>query len=154
MLPEEDKEKIEAALMRMESREVARRTKEREGDALKEWKKVEEKKREGGKKEFYLKKCELAVLRWRRGESMLIFRGFAISSGPKGGVAQSQVRHAVQGQEAAAQGGREEEEEDGPVGQEAHAGEASRRRLSAMQSRRLSSRVTPPREGRAATEQD
>lgn len=58
MLDEEEKERIEGALVRMESREVSRRTKEREGDALKAWKKEEEKKREGGKKEFYLKKGE------------------------------------------------------------------------------------------------
>lgn len=56
VLPQEEKDKIEAALTRMESREVARRTKEREGDALKDWKKAEEKKRGDGKKEFYLKK--------------------------------------------------------------------------------------------------
>ena len=58
MLPEEEKEKIEAALVRMQSREVARKTKEREGDALRDWKKEEEKKVEGGKKKFYLKKSE------------------------------------------------------------------------------------------------
>ena len=56
VLPEEEKEKIEAALTRMESREVSRRTKERESDALTAWKKEEAKKRGDGKKEFYLKK--------------------------------------------------------------------------------------------------
>ena len=55
-LPEEEKEKIEAALVRAQSREVVRRTKEREGEALREWKRDEEKKVEGGKKKFYLKK--------------------------------------------------------------------------------------------------
>lgn len=38
---------------------MSRRTKEREGDAMVKWKKEESKKREDGKKEFYLKKGEL-----------------------------------------------------------------------------------------------
>ena len=61
VLPEEEKEKIEAALTRMESREVSRRTKEREGDALRAWKKEEAQKRGDGKKEFYLKKGSFCV---------------------------------------------------------------------------------------------
>ena len=56
VLPEEEKEKIENALNRMQSRQVMKRTKERESDALRDWKKEEEKKRGEGKKEFYLKK--------------------------------------------------------------------------------------------------
>ena len=69
ILPEEDKEEIEAALRRMESKELARKNKEREARALKEWKKEEEKKRGEGKKEFFLKKGELRrveVGKWRR----------------------------------------------------------------------------------------
>ena len=61
MLPQEDKDKLEAALMRMESREVARRTKEREGKAIKAWKGEERKKRDEGKREWHLKKGELSV---------------------------------------------------------------------------------------------
>ncbi len=56
ILPEEDKEEIEAALRRMESKELARKNKEREARALKDWKKEEHQKRGEGKKEFYLKK--------------------------------------------------------------------------------------------------
>lgn len=58
VLPEEEKEAIENALTKMESKEVSRRTKDREGAAMREWKKEENKKRESGKKEFYLKKSE------------------------------------------------------------------------------------------------
>jgi len=62
ILPDEDKEEIEAALRRMESKELARKNKEREGKALKEWKKEENQKRSEGKKEFYLKAGEWAVV--------------------------------------------------------------------------------------------
>ncbi|KAI5478141.1 hypothetical protein MNV49_005405 [Pseudohyphozyma bogoriensis] len=58
MLPSDEKERIEGALQRMESREVSRKTKEREGEAMRSWKKEEKQKREGGKKEFWLKKSE------------------------------------------------------------------------------------------------
>lgn len=63
ILPEEDKEEIEAALRRMESKELARKNKEREGRAMKEWKKEEERKRGEGKKEFFLKKGQ-SVVAW------------------------------------------------------------------------------------------
>lgn len=62
MLPEEEKERIEAALVRMETREVVRKKKALEGTALREWKREEEKKRGEGKKEFWLKKGRLGFL--------------------------------------------------------------------------------------------
>jgi hypothetical protein len=119
VLPDEEKEKIEAALTRMESREVSRKTKEREGEAMKKWKKDEAQKREGGKKEFYLKKCESLVLVARCHVDGLMT--WIVISGSKGGAAQGQVRCAVAGQEAVAQGGREEAADYGAEGQEAAA---------------------------------
>lgn len=53
---EEDAEKVEAALRRMESREVERTRRERDEGALRGWKKDERGKREEGKKGFWLKK--------------------------------------------------------------------------------------------------
>ncbi|BGP34489.1 rRNA bioproteinsis protein rrp36 [Rhodotorula toruloides] len=57
-LPQEEKDKIEEALKRMENREVTRRTKEREEEALQQWKKDEADKRREGKRAFYLKDTE------------------------------------------------------------------------------------------------
>ncbi|GAA6054353.1 hypothetical protein JCM3770_003331 [Rhodotorula araucariae] len=57
-LPEEEKERIEEALRRMENRDVTRRMKEREQEAMKSWKKEEQDKRAHGKKAFYLKESE------------------------------------------------------------------------------------------------
>lgn len=54
-LPQEEKDKIEEALKRMENREVTRRNKEREEEALQQWKKDEANKRKEGKRAFYLK---------------------------------------------------------------------------------------------------
>lgn len=137
-LPEEDKEKIEAALVRMESREVTRKNKERDEGALKGWKKEEAGKREAGKKEFYLKKCEcpffLSGAHDQRERALIVpviraspFRdGFPTCSGPEGDPPQGQVRHACGRQETPAQGGREAAEEDGPKRQEEHAGKAGR----------------------------
>jgi len=56
-LPQEEKDRIEEALKRMENREVTRRMKEREQEAIKSWKKEEQDKRAQGKKAFYLKEC-------------------------------------------------------------------------------------------------
>jgi len=56
-LPEEEKERIEEALRRMENRDVTRKMKEREQEAMKSWKKEEQDKRAQGKKAFYLKEC-------------------------------------------------------------------------------------------------
>ncbi|GAA5887921.1 hypothetical protein JCM5296_001497 [Sporobolomyces johnsonii] len=58
LLPQEEKDRIEEALKRMENREVSRRNKEREAEALRKWKKEEQEKRKDGKKEFYLKNAE------------------------------------------------------------------------------------------------
>ncbi|TNY20443.1 hypothetical protein DMC30DRAFT_416996 [Rhodotorula diobovata] len=57
-LPQEEKDRIEEALKRMENREVTRRMKEREQEAIKSWKKEEQDKRAQGKKAFYLKESE------------------------------------------------------------------------------------------------
>ncbi|KPV73873.1 uncharacterized protein RHOBADRAFT_45165 [Rhodotorula graminis WP1] len=57
-LPEEEKERIEEALRRMENRDVTRKMKEREQEAMKSWKKEEQDKRAQGKKAFYLKESE------------------------------------------------------------------------------------------------
>ncbi|GAA5946668.1 hypothetical protein JCM3765_000339 [Sporobolomyces pararoseus] len=57
-LPEEEKEKIEDSLRRMENRLVERKRKEREQAALKDWKKEEKEKRQQGKGAFYLKEAE------------------------------------------------------------------------------------------------
>jgi ribosomal RNA-processing protein 36 len=54
-VPEEEKEKIEDSLRRMENRLVERKRKEREQGAMKEWKKEEKEKRQQGKGAFYLK---------------------------------------------------------------------------------------------------
>ena len=56
VVPEEEAEKVEAALRRMESREVERTKRERDEKALRGWKKEEMGKRGEGKKEFWLKK--------------------------------------------------------------------------------------------------
>jgi len=122
LLPEEEKERIEAALTRMQSREVSRKTKEREGEALKKWKKEEEEKRKGGKKEFYLKKCAWSLLFFcvfELSAELIPFSLRRFNSRPKGGTPQGQVRGAVAGQEAVAQDGREEAQKDGQQGQEA-----------------------------------
>lgn len=122
VLPEEEKEKIEAALTRMESREVARRTKERESDALTAWKKEEAKKRGDGKKEFYLKKGSCFVPHFRRREEMTDTLRRRRRS--EGGDSAGQVRGAESRQEVVAQDGGEEASKDGAAGEEAHAGEA------------------------------
>ncbi|GAA5938272.1 uncharacterized protein JCM15063_000687 [Sporobolomyces koalae] len=57
-LPEEEKEKIEDSLRRMENRLVERKRKDREQGALKEWKKEEKEKRQQGKGAFYLKEAD------------------------------------------------------------------------------------------------
>ncbi|GAA5843293.1 hypothetical protein JCM9279_002053 [Rhodotorula babjevae] len=57
-LPEEEKERIDEALRRMENRDVTRKMKEREQEAMKSWKKEEQDKRAQGKKAFYLKESE------------------------------------------------------------------------------------------------
>ncbi|GAA5869329.1 hypothetical protein JCM16303_000431 [Sporobolomyces ruberrimus] len=57
-VPEEEKEKIEDSLRRMENRLVERKRKEREQGAMKEWKKEEKEKRQQGKGAFYLKEAE------------------------------------------------------------------------------------------------
>ena len=56
-VPEDEAEKVEAALRRMESREVERTRRERDEGALRGWKKDERGKRGEGKKSFWLKKC-------------------------------------------------------------------------------------------------
>ncbi|GAA5837282.1 hypothetical protein JCM11251_004954 [Rhodosporidiobolus azoricus] len=48
-------EEMEENLRRMENREVTRRNKEREQEALQKWKKEEKEKQKGGKKVFHLK---------------------------------------------------------------------------------------------------
>ncbi|KAK4049573.1 rRNA biogenesis protein rrp36 [Microbotryomycetes sp. JL201] len=58
LLPQEEKDKIEAALVRVQSREATRKSKERDEEALKAWKKEEQQKRKEGKKEFYLKNAD------------------------------------------------------------------------------------------------
>jgi len=60
-LPEEEKEKIEDSLRRMENRLVERKRKEREQAALKDWKKEEKEKRQQGKGAFYLKEGQSNV---------------------------------------------------------------------------------------------
>ncbi|KAM0786683.1 hypothetical protein ACM66B_002128 [Microbotryomycetes sp. NB124-2] len=58
LLPQEEKDKIEAALIRVQSREATRKSKERDDEALKAWKRDEQQKRKEGKKEFYLKDAD------------------------------------------------------------------------------------------------
>lgn len=56
LLPQEEKDRIEEALQRMQSREVSRKQKERDAEALRTWKREEQNKRKEGKKEFHLKR--------------------------------------------------------------------------------------------------
>ncbi|KAL8287420.1 hypothetical protein RQP46_003278 [Phenoliferia psychrophenolica] len=58
LVAEEEAEKVEAALRRMESREVERTRRERDEKALRGWNKEEMGKRTEGKKEFWLKKAD------------------------------------------------------------------------------------------------
>ncbi|KAK4047343.1 rRNA biogenesis protein rrp36 [Microbotryomycetes sp. JL221] len=55
LLPQEEKNQIETALTRMQSKQASRQAKERDDLALRNWKKQEQEKRQQGKKEFYLK---------------------------------------------------------------------------------------------------
>ncbi|GAA6018916.1 hypothetical protein JCM10207_009194 [Rhodosporidiobolus poonsookiae] len=54
-VPGETLEELEETLRRMENREVTRRNREREADAMSRWKKEEKEKQKGGKKAFHLK---------------------------------------------------------------------------------------------------
>ncbi|KAK4703840.1 ribosomal RNA-processing protein 36, partial [Phenoliferia sp. Uapishka_3] len=69
---EAEKEKVEKALMRMESREVERGRRERDEGALRGWKKEERTKRDSGKKEFWLKKCQLFLALGRLSRVLLL----------------------------------------------------------------------------------
>ena len=107
----------------MESREVSRRTKEREGDALRAWKKEEAQKRGDGKKEFYLKKGSSLVslrINWVTDLTRHDRRA-------KGGDSAGQVRSFESRQEVVAQDGGEEAQKDWTAREEAHAGEEEKR---------------------------
>lgn len=56
-LPQEDKDRIEESLRRMENREVTRKNKDLQDEAMRKWKKEEADKRKEGKKAFFLKDC-------------------------------------------------------------------------------------------------
>ncbi|GJN93505.1 hypothetical protein Rhopal_006562-T1 [Rhodotorula paludigena] len=55
---QDERDRLEDALRRMENREVTRRNKEREQEAMRQWKKEEKDKQAQGKKAFYLKESE------------------------------------------------------------------------------------------------
>ncbi|SGY15065.1 BQ5605_C013g07230 [Microbotryum silenes-dioicae] len=59
---EEEKERMEDALQRMESREISRKNKARDQEALRAWKKEELEKRQQGKQAFHLKSAERKAL--------------------------------------------------------------------------------------------
>lgn len=106
----------------MESRDVSRRTKEREGVALKEWKKEEGKKREEGKKEFWLKKCLLFFSVFFHTSVLSLFADgpLDVTSGSKSGSTQIKVRRFGDRQETVEKVGRKETKKDCSEGQEAH----------------------------------
>lgn len=56
-LPQEEKDRIDEALRRMENREVTRKNKDLQEEAMRQWKKEEADKRKEGKKAFFLKEC-------------------------------------------------------------------------------------------------
>ncbi|BGP57558.1 rRNA bioproteinsis protein rrp36 [Rhodotorula sphaerocarpa] len=57
-LPQEEKDRIDEALRRMENREVTRKNKDLQDAAMRQWKKDEADKRKEGKKAYYLKDAE------------------------------------------------------------------------------------------------
>ncbi|KAG0660917.1 rRNA biogenesis protein rrp36 [Rhodotorula mucilaginosa] len=57
-LPQEEKDRIDEALRRMENREVTRKNKDLQEEAMRQWKKEEADKRKEGKKAFFLKESE------------------------------------------------------------------------------------------------
>ncbi|GAA5985183.1 hypothetical protein JCM10908_002558 [Rhodotorula pacifica] len=57
-LPQEEKDRIDEALRRMENREVTRKNRDLQEEAMRQWKKEEADKRKEGKKAFFLKESE------------------------------------------------------------------------------------------------
>ena len=62
-LPQEEKDRIDEALRRMENREVTRKNKDLQEEAMRQWKKEEADKRKEGKKAFFLKECMYSLSR-------------------------------------------------------------------------------------------
>ncbi|KWU41264.1 DUF947-domain-containing protein [Rhodotorula sp. JG-1b] len=72
-LPQEEKDRIDEALRRMENREVTRKNKDLQEEAMRQWKKEEADKRKEGKKAFFLKECTFPFPRDTRQPAKKLF---------------------------------------------------------------------------------